>query len=144
MTEMNLIPAPRHRGRSLLVKNMLTVVSLLSIFLFSIHLAGDIVRGIEPGTTANLPAVPIMLVWLYGTVALTGTRAGYAIMILGSLLATIVPVLHLRGAGVSGEFAQSDGAFWFIWTLFVLGVTGTFSFILAVRGLAQQMRSSGR
>ena len=41
----------------------------------------------------------------------------------------------MRGAGVGGEFAESSGAFLFIWTLYALGVAGTFSFILSVRGL---------
>lgn len=119
---------------------MLTVTSLLSILLFSIHLTGDIVRGIEPGTATNLPAVPILVVWLYGTLVLAERRSGQVIMLLGGLLAAVVPVLHLRGAGVGGEFARSSGAFLFIWTLFALGVTGTFSFILSVRGLLSGQR----
>jgi hypothetical protein len=114
---------------------MLTVTSLLSILLFSIHVADDIVRGIEPGTTANLPAVPILVVWLYGTLVLAERRLGQVIMLLGALLAAIVPVLHLRGAGVGGAFAKSSGALLFIWTLFVLGVTGTFTVILLAHGL---------
>jgi len=122
---------------------MLTVTSLLSIILFSIHLTGDIVRGIEPGTTANLPAIPIMVIWLYGTLVLAERRSGHVIMLLGSLLAAAVPVLHVRGAGVGGAFAQSSGAFLFIWTLFALGVTGTFSLILSLHGL-WRLRSAQR
>jgi hypothetical protein len=114
---------------------MSTVTSLLSIVLFSIHLAGDIVRGIEPGTTTNLTAVPILVVWLCGALLLAERRSGYVIMLLGALLAMVVPVLHLRGTGVGGAFARSSGAFLFIWTLFALGVTGAFSGILSVRGL---------
>jgi hypothetical protein len=114
---------------------MLTVTSLLSIVLFSIHVADDIVRGIEPGTIANLPAVPILVVWLYGTLVLAERRLGQVIILLGALLAAVVPVLHLRGAGVGGAFAKSSGAFLFIWTLFALGVTGTFTVILLAHGL---------
>ncbi len=114
---------------------MLTVMSLLAILLFSIHLTGDIVRGIEPGTLTNVTAVPLMVLWLYGTLVLAERRSGHVIMLLFSLLAAAVPVLHMRGAGVGGDFARSSGAFLFIWTLFALGVTGTFSFILSVRGL---------
>ena len=83
-------------------KVTLPVTSLLSIILFSIHLTGDIVRGIEPGTLTNLTAVPILVVWLYGTLVLSERRSGHVIMLLGSLLAAAVPVLHLRGAGVGG------------------------------------------
>ena len=56
-------------------------------------------------------------------------------MLIGALLAMVVPVLHPRGNGVGGEFAKSSGAFLFIWTLFALGVTGTFSLILSARTL---------
>jgi hypothetical protein len=117
---------------------MLTVTSLLSIILFSIHLAGDIVRGIEPGTATNLTAIPILVVWLCGALVLAERRSGHIIMLLGALLATAVPILHLRGTGVGGAFAKSSGAFLFIWTLFALGVTGTFAAILSVR----EMRSA--
>jgi hypothetical protein len=41
----------------------------------------------------------------------------------------------MRGAGVGGEFAKSSGAFFFVWTLLALGVTGTFSVILSMYGL---------
>jgi hypothetical protein len=58
-------------------------------------------------------------------------------MLLGGLLAAVVPVLHMQGPGVGGAFARSSGAFLFIWTLFALGVTGTFSVILSARGLWQ-------
>jgi hypothetical protein len=112
---------------------MLIVTSLLSILLFLTHLTGDIIRGIEPGTLTNLPAVPIMVVWLYGTLLLPDRRSGLVIMLLGALLAALIPVLHLRGSGVGGAFARSSGAFVFIWTLFALGATGTFSVILVVR-----------
>jgi hypothetical protein len=46
-----------------------------------------------------------------------------------------MPVLHMRGAGVGGDFARSSGAFLFIWTLYALGVTGSFAFILSLRGM---------
>jgi hypothetical protein len=114
---------------------MLTVTNLLSIVLFLFHLTGDIIRGIEPGTTANLGAIPILVVWLVGTLLLAEHWSGKIIILLGSILSAVVPVLHLRGAGVGGAFAQSSGAFVFIWTLFALGVTGTFSIILLARGL---------
>ena len=117
-------------------------MSLLSILLFLFHLAGDIVRGIEPGTLTNLPAVPIMVVWLCGALLLAERRSGQVIMLIGALFAAAVPVLHLRGRGVGGAFAQSSGAFLFIWTLFALGATGTFSVILAVRAL--RSRQSGQ
>ena len=114
---------------------MVTVTSRLSILLSSIHIADDIVRGIAGGGLANLFGVLILVVWLYGTLVLAERRSGLVIVLLGSLVSAGIPILHMRGAGVGGEFARSSGAFLFIWTLYALGVTGTFSFILSVRAL---------
>jgi len=118
---------------------VLTIASLLSILFTTFHLADDIVRGMEPGTLSDLIAVLILVVWLYGTLVLAEKRSGYVIILLGSLLGVLVPVIHMKGAGVGGAIAQSSGAFFFIWTLYALGVTSLFSVILAVRGLWAQL-----
>ena len=96
-------------------------------------------RGMEPGTLSNLIAVPILVVWLYGTLVLAERRSGYVIILLGSLLGLVVPVIHMKGAGVGGAIAKSGGAFFFIWTLLALGVTALFSVILAGRGLWEHL-----
>src|SRR5215472_1792230 len=93
----------------------------------------------EPGTLSNLIAVPILVVWLCGTLMLAGKRSGYVIILLGSLLGLLVPVIHMKGAGVGGAIAKSNGAFFFIWTLIALGVTALFSIILSVRGLWEHL-----
>ena len=118
---------------------MLTVASLLSILFTTFHLTDDIVRGMEPGTLSNLIALPILVVWLYGTLELAGKRSGYVIILLGSLLGLVVPVIHMKGAGVGGAIAKSSGAFFFIWTLLALGVTALFSIVLSVRGLWERL-----
>lgn len=118
---------------------MLTIVSVLSILFFTFHLTDDIVRGMEPGTLSNLTAVPILVVWLYGTLVLAEKRSGYVIILLGSLLGLLVPVIHMKGAGVGGAIAKSNGAFFFIWTLLALGVTALFSVILSARGLWEHL-----
>ena len=117
---------------------MLTIASLLSILFFTLHLTDDIVRGMEPGTLSNLIAVPILVIWLYGTLVLAERRSGYSIILLGSLLGLLVPVIHMKGPGVGGTIAKSSGAFLFIWTLLALGVTALFSVILSARGLWEQ------
>ncbi|HYK19478.1 MAG TPA: hypothetical protein VEV42_02010 [Pyrinomonadaceae bacterium] len=116
---------------------VLTITSLLSILLFTFHLADDIVRGFEKGGVSNLTAVPILVVWLYGTLVLAERRSGYVIILLGSLLGVGVPVIHMmgKGVGVASGIATSSGGFFFIWTLIVLGVTTLFSLILSLRGL---------
>jgi hypothetical protein len=114
----------------------LTVASLLSILFFTFHLSEDIVRGIEPGGFKNLSGVLILVVWLYGTLALAGRRSGYVIILLGSLLGSLMPLTHMRGAGlVGGRIANSSGVFFWVWTLIALGVTALFSVILSARGL---------
>jgi hypothetical protein len=124
---------------------MLTIASLLSILFMTFHLADDIVRGMEQGGTSNLLAVPILVIWLYGTLALAERRSGYVITLLGSLLGAFVPVIHFMSAGgvAGGEIAKSSGAFFFVWTLIALGVTAVFSFILSARGLWNAIRARG-
>lgn len=117
-------------------KLTLTVASLLSILLTTLHVTDDIVRGMEPGTLRTLAAlVPVLIVWLYGTLVLADRRSGYVIILVGSLLGLLAPVIHMKGAGVGGTIAKSSGAYFFIWTLIALAVTTPFSVILAARGL---------
>lgn len=122
---------------------VLTITSLLSIVLTSFHLADDVVRGFEPGGFKNIYAILIVFVWLYGTVALAGRRSGYIVMVLGGLLGSLVPLVHMRGAGlVGGRIANTSGIFFWVWTLLALGVTSLFSLILSVRGLWSLRRPS--
>ena len=113
---------------------LLTVVSLLSMLLMSLHITDDIVRGISPPARDNVGAVVIFLVWLFGTLMLTERRSGYVIQLLGGLFAAAMPVLHMRGARYP-TIASSPGGFFFVWILIVVGVTGSLAFILAARGL---------
>jgi hypothetical protein len=121
---------------------MLTVASLLSILLGTLHLADDIDRGMSPGGLLNLFVVVIGVVWLYGTLVLAERRSGYIIILVASLLLLVVPVIHLRGPGVGFGTHRSGGVF-FIFTLLALGMTALFSVILSVRGLcSRQWRHS--
>jgi hypothetical protein len=116
---------------------LLTITSVLSVLLIMLHLADDIVRGFEKGGPSNLLAVPIAVLWLYGTLVLAGRRSGYVIILLGSLLGAYVPFLHFKAAaGVAGgRIAGSSGAFFWVWTLLALGVCAVFSAILSAHGL---------
>jgi len=117
---------------------MLTIASLLLILLLTFHLADDIVFGFEPGGLSNLVVtVLISVVWLYGTLVLAERRSGYIIMFIGSLLAMVVPYVHMKGkgVGVASRLANSSGHFFFVWTLIAIGVLGLFSAILSARGL---------
>lgn len=124
--------------------NILTITSLLAIALMTLHLADDVTRGFEPGGLKNLSGIAILVVWLYATLMLTGRRSGYVILCLGSLLAALMPVVHMSGKGVGGAIAASSGGYFFIWTLFALGVIGAFSLILSATGLWSVLRSKPR
>ena len=110
---------------------LLLITSLLSIFVISLHFTDDIVRGISAAGFENVGAIVILLVWVLGTLLLNGRLVGYIIMLLGGVFAAAMPVLHMRGARFP-EIVQGPGGFFFLWTLIILGVTGTFSIILAI------------
>jgi len=104
-------------------KVTLTITSLLSILFTTFHLTDDIVRGMFPGRLSNLPVV------------LVERRSGCIIILVMSLLASGVPVIHMTGSGGVAGGIKSGGAFFFAWTLIALGVTAIFSVILSARGL---------
>ena len=108
---------------------VLVVTSLLSILLSSIHLSHDIVRGSDSWGRQSLIGVLILVGWSYGTLVLAERRSGLVIMLAGGLLAAAMPVIHSR------VNLESIAAFFFIWTLFAMGATGTLSVILAARAL---------
>jgi len=120
----------------------LTITSLFTILFTTFHLTDDIVRGMSPGGLSNLPVVLVLVVWLYGTLVLAERRSGYVIILVASLLASGLPVVHMTNTGgaVGGGIAESRGAFFFAWTLIALGVTATFSVILSARGLLSLQR----
>lgn len=122
---------------------LLTIMSLLSILLMTLHVTDDIVRGISPAAPDNVGAVAIFAVWLIGTLLLTERRSGYVIMLLGGLFAAAMPVLHMTGARYAA-IATSSGGFFFIWSLIAVGTTGTLAVILAARALWTSMTQSRR
>ena len=118
--------------------SMLTIASLLLLLFLTFHLADDIVRGFEPGGLKNLVVmVLVSVVWLYGTLVLAERRSGYIIMLLLSLFSLVVPYVHMKGKGdgITSRLANTSGHFFFVWTLFAIGVIGLFSAILSARGL---------
>ena len=118
----------------------LSITSLLSILFMTFHMTSDTLHakvGTPEAGGFTLIVVPILVVWLYGTLLLADRRSGYIIMLVGSLLGLLMPVFHVVGAGgvFRGELAKGSGPFLFVWTLHALGVTAMFSLILSVRGL---------
>lgn len=122
--------------------NVLTIMSLLSIILLSLHLTDDIVYGTDRSPASNLVVIAVLVIWLYGTLVLAERRSGYVIMLLGSVAGLVVFAVHVsRAGGLAGTLAASSGAFFFVWTLLALAVTSVFSAIVSAHGLWNLRRS---
>lgn len=115
----------------------LTIASLLSILLFSLHWADEVARGMEPGTVSASGGLLILAVWLCATLVFAERRFGLVLIFLGAILASGVPVLHMQGRGlVGGRIAvNSSGALFWVWTLIALGASGMLSLVLSARAL---------
>ena len=116
----------------------LTIVSLLPILLFSFHWADEVARGLEPGTVSAVWGLLILAVWLSATLVFPERRWGLVIILIGSILASAVPILHMRGRGlVLGRYGttNANAMFFWVWTNIALGVSGTLSVVFSVREL---------
>lgn len=121
----------------------LTIASLVSILLFSLHWADEIARGIEPGTISRAwGGLLILLVWVCATLVLEERRSGLVIVLIGSILAVGVPVIHMQDNGLIGGriTANSSGALFWVWTNIALAVSGLTSGVLAARALWSSTR----
>jgi len=125
---------------------MLTIASLLSILFGRFHLTDDIIRGWLSGTAINLTAVPVCVIWLYGTLVLAERRFGIRNHAPRFALFVGHPRPPHGGKGVmhGSRVANSSGAFFFIWTLIAVGVTALFSAVLSVCGLWSLRRGQPR
>jgi hypothetical protein len=104
-------------------KDMLVGTSLLSILLLSFHFTQDALHA-RPGT--------------WEAALLAERRFGQIIMLLGALFAIGMPVLHLTGGA---DMNKHSGAFFFVWCLIALGVSGVFSLLLLTLELPRVWRS---
>jgi len=114
--------------------DLLSVASLFSALLLALHISQDIVFGFDRAGLNHLVGVAILLVLVCGAVLLREWRVGTVIMLLGGIMAAGMLPLHMRN-GLRPEFLEKSGALLFIWTLYVLGVIGAFSVILAMQVL---------
>jgi hypothetical protein len=116
----------------------LKITSLLSILLFSLHWADEVARGLEPGTPSAVGGLLILAVWLSAVLAFADRRWGLIVILLGSILASGVPVLHMQGRGlVLGRYGTTNvsAMFFWVWTNIALGASGLVSVVLSVRAL---------
>src|SRR5258707_12071486 len=81
---------------------MLTIASLLSILLMTLHLTSDTIHarvGTPEAGGSTLVAVPVLFVWLYGTLVLAERRSGPVIIVVWLLLSIGMPFIHFIAAG---------------------------------------------
>ena len=79
----------------------------------------------------------ILAVWLSATLVFPDRRWGLVLILIGAILASAVPVLHMQGAGLVGKriAVNSSGVFFWVWTNIALGATGMLSIVLTAREL---------
>ena len=123
---------------------LLSITSLLSLLFLSFHHADDVVRGFAPGKFSNLIPIVFFVIWLYGSkLVLDERRSGYILILVLCLLASGIPVVHMQGAGIAGgRIAHSNAAFFFVWTLIIIGATSLFSVLLAAQELWRLRRKA--
>lgn len=120
---------------------MLMVASLISAVLLSLHISQDIVFGFDRAGLNHLVGVGIILLIVCGALLLPHRRSGRIIMLIGGLMSAGMLPIHMRH-GLRPEFLKTSGALLFIWTLYLLGVVGLFSIILAVLELRRPSAES--
>jgi len=122
---------------------LLTIFSLVTILLVILHLTTEIAFGLESGGLKNIIGILIVVAWLSGTLLLYERKSGYVIVLIGSILGTLVPIVHMMGAGlVGGRIGHTHLALFWVFSNFLLGVTALFSIILSARGLWSLRRTT--
>lgn len=123
--------------------DLLAQLSLISLVLVSIHLPDDYVHGLDKHVVDNPYAILIFVVWACGLLLFRERLIGRIILLLGGLVAVAMPIIHLNGR-YPPDFAASDGAFRFVWTLYAAGTTGSLTVILALHELFSRHSSPSR
>lgn len=121
--------------------DVLSWTSILSVLLLALHISQDIVFGFDRGGLNQLVGVAILLGIAGGAVLLRERASGKVIMLLGGLMAAAMLPIHMRH-GLRPEFLEQRGALLFVWVLYLLGVNGAFSVILAIQALRAGRSSS--
>jgi len=91
----------------------------------------------EPGTLNAFGGIVILVVMASGPLVFGGRRTGSIISLIAGIFGLAVLVLHMSGHGMVGGRIQpnSNGAYFWIITLIMLGETSTMTAILAGRAL---------
>ena len=123
--------------------DLLAQMSLISLVLVSVHVSDDYMHGLDKHVVDNPYGILVFVVWACGLLFFRERLVGRIILLLGGLVAVAMPIIHLNGRYPS-DFAASDGAFRFVWTLYASGTTGSLTVILALRELFSRRSSPSR
>ena len=118
---------------------MLRNTSLLLLLLLTLHVVDDVVHGFDSAGLMNMIGIVVLGFLIYGTLVLYDRVSGHIVMLFIALFSALMPVIHLRSVRIN-EIAQANGGFFFIWTLWALGVIGLFCMILAVHVILERRR----
>ena len=110
---------------------LLTITSLATIVLLTLHIVDDIVRGIDPAGMMNMFGIAVAAVLVYGIAVHRERLAGLLMMLFVGFFSAAMPVVHLRSPRIN-DIARGEYGFFFIWMLWALGVLGIFIMILTV------------
>ena len=116
------------------------VTSLIALFLLTIHIVDDIVRGFDPAGMMNMIGIVVAAVLVYGSTVLRDKLSGRLMMLFVGFFAAAMPLVHLRSPRIN-EIAHGEGGFFFIWTLWALGIVGIFGMILALHSIWEARRN---
>lgn len=122
-------------------RNLLTVTSLVSILLLTLHITDDMVHALDTPGPSNVIGIAVAVLLLIGPLLLRDRLAGRIIIVLGALFALGMPVLHFQGRSFP-DIVRGPGGFFFYWTLLILGILGALSIILVVMEFVNSRRRS--
>lgn len=117
-------------------RDLLSACSLACVPLLALHISQDIVLGLDRAGLNHLVGIAILLTIVCGAVLLRDQLAGRVIMLLGGIMSLGMLPLHMRH-GLRPEFLERSGALAFVFTIYLLGVIGAFTIVLAVRALVR-------
>lgn len=107
-------------------RRLLQIVSVSSVVMLILHVAGDLSLGYEKGSV--YPVIPIAVVFLVGATVLGDHISGRIIMLLGGIASALMPVIHWKLFAVADRGALG---YWFAAIVLGMGVTGMFGALLA-------------
>jgi hypothetical protein len=110
---------------------LLTITSLLSLLLLSLHITHDMVLGLDVAGPSSMVGIAILIIFAIGPLLLREHLVGRILILLGALGAMGMPVLHTQGRSFP-DVVRGEGGFFFFWTLMMLGITGTLALIMIV------------